>query len=269
MSVSKSVASPFVVKYSDMLHEVLEGYILVMPLFCETLAAFTESLSGSVAPEPLAAHICLSVLAAIVAISEAGYVHGDIKPSNTMFDHNGNITVIDLGSCVRVGQDLTESTKFYCHGLSGNNVQPSFDLRCAAASFAPLCVSECPGTAPTEGYLQDLASRDTHIAAAIIGMCLDTQHPRQAYGDARDAVGRRFPGVLARHEKLVSEMLPLRVSDESKSESTITMGCMLAALLEPTDPRGVYPPRAPSDGLPPLPEDTADVEVKARTTSLA
>ncbi len=52
----------------------------------------------------IAVHILREVLAGLEELHEAGFLHGDIKPSNIMVDRNGGIRSVDFGRAARIGE---------------------------------------------------------------------------------------------------------------------------------------------------------------------
>lgn len=54
------------------------------------------------APEAVA--IARDVLAALAALHEGGWVHGDVAPSNVMIDETGEAKLLDLGIAARIGE---------------------------------------------------------------------------------------------------------------------------------------------------------------------
>lgn len=59
---------------------------------------------GKILEEAKALEIHLQVVAGLLAASEVGLVHGDIKPANVLFGQNGEAKVVDFGLASFIGQ---------------------------------------------------------------------------------------------------------------------------------------------------------------------
>jgi serine/threonine protein kinase len=55
----------------------------------------------------IAVHILREVLAGLEHLHEAGFLHGDIKPSNVMVDRNGGIRSVDFGRAAEIGERIS------------------------------------------------------------------------------------------------------------------------------------------------------------------
>lgn len=61
------------------------------------------TVTGGV-PDAQARAIAVDLLAALAAVHEAGWVHGDVAPSNVVIDDAGEARLLDLGIAVRSGE---------------------------------------------------------------------------------------------------------------------------------------------------------------------
>ncbi|MCL9783165.1 phosphotransferase [Vibrio sp. S4M6] len=63
----------------------------------------------------------------LLALHQTGYVHGDIKPSNIIFNpNNGQLSLIDFGSCRKIGTPLKDClVNTWTPSFSG--IHPSMD----------------------------------------------------------------------------------------------------------------------------------------------
>ena len=55
----------------------------------------------------IAVHILREVLSGLEQLHEAGFLHGDIKPSNIMVDRNGGIRSVDFGRAALIGERIS------------------------------------------------------------------------------------------------------------------------------------------------------------------
>jgi len=55
----------------------------------------------------IAVHILRDVLAGLEQLHEAGFLHGDVKPSNIMVDRNGGIRSVDFGRAALIGERVS------------------------------------------------------------------------------------------------------------------------------------------------------------------
>lgn len=113
---------------------------MITPLYSRALADFED---GSLHEEAVI-NAALCSLASIKALWNKHVCHGDIKPANMMLSWssvNGMVTIIDFGSAVAYGQELTSISPDYAldHSLHGCL---SFDLTCLAASIYVLATGE-------------------------------------------------------------------------------------------------------------------------------
>ena len=85
--------------------------------------------------EELLKPLAFDLLSAINHLHTAGYVHCDIKPNNVMIGFDGSAMLIDLASCVKVGDDVTEHTSPYSMGLHNSKASPILDYRCLSVTL--------------------------------------------------------------------------------------------------------------------------------------
>jgi serine/threonine protein kinase len=55
----------------------------------------------------IAVHILREVLSGLEHLHEAGFLHGDIKPSNIMVDRNGGVRSVDFGRAALIGERIS------------------------------------------------------------------------------------------------------------------------------------------------------------------
>lgn len=129
-------------------------------------------VSHTTVTEPTIVNIALCGIATIKAFSNKNLCHGDIKPSNMMFQAGSRTVVsIDFGSCKEYGSMLAETSPLF--GMNcGNQASLRYDLTCLAASIMLLSGIQLDKIATREDALSELASRSgVHMALATL--CLD------------------------------------------------------------------------------------------------
>ncbi|KAG7367948.1 hypothetical protein IV203_030691 [Nitzschia inconspicua] len=129
-------------------------------------------VSHATVTEPTIVNVALCGIATIKAFSNKNMCHGDIKPSNMMFQASSRTVIsIDFGSCKEYGNMLTETSPLF--GLDcGNQASLRYDLTCLAASIMLLSGIKLDMIATREDALSELASRSgVHITLA--NLCLD------------------------------------------------------------------------------------------------
>jgi len=55
----------------------------------------------------VALYILRKILLGLMVLHEAGYLHGDIKPSNIMIDRMGSVKLVDFGRAVEIGERIS------------------------------------------------------------------------------------------------------------------------------------------------------------------
>ena len=131
-------------------------------------------ITTTVITEPTIVNIALCGIATIKAFSNKKLCHGDIKPSNMMFQAGSRTVVsIDFGSCKEYGSMLAETSPLF--GLDcGNQASLRYDLTCLAASIMLLSGIELDKIATREDALSELALRSgVHITLATLCLGLD------------------------------------------------------------------------------------------------
>ena len=119
-------------------------------------------------------NVALCGLATIQAFFNKSLCHGDIKPSNMMFQASSGVVVtIDYGSCVSYGKTLAEISHEY--GLDCS-LQGSlqYDLTCLATSILQLKgvqLADLRTRNDVRSWLADRSEGD--ILLTISALCLD------------------------------------------------------------------------------------------------
>jgi len=117
-------------------------------------------------------NIALCGLATIKAFSNKEICHGDIKPSNMMFQA-GNRTVVsvDFGSCTTYGNMLTATSPAF--GMDcGTDASLRYDLTCLAASIMLLSGINLTEIQTRANARSKLTSQ-TGIHFSVAALCLD------------------------------------------------------------------------------------------------
>jgi len=117
-------------------------------------------------------NIALCGLATIKAFSNKEICHGDIKPSNMMFQA-GNRTVVsvDFGSCTAYGNMLTATSPAF--GMDcGTDASLRYDLTCLAASIMLLSGINLTEIQTRANARSKLTSQ-TGIHFSVAALCLD------------------------------------------------------------------------------------------------
>jgi serine/threonine protein kinase len=117
-------------------------------------------------------NVALCGLATVKAFSSKNMCHGDIKPSNMMFQAGNRIVVsIDFGSCTAYGNMLTSTSPAF--GMDcGTVASLRYDLTCLAASI--LLLSEIGLTdIQTQEDARSKLTMCTGVHFSIAALCLD------------------------------------------------------------------------------------------------
>ncbi|QDT09522.1 serine/threonine-protein kinase [Planctomycetes bacterium K23_9] len=93
-AASEKVSNPNLVPVLDASATGTSPY-LVTPLI--EGVTLQESLAGVAKPLPVALWITRQIAQALTALHATGWIHGDVKPENTIVGPRGHVTVIDLG----------------------------------------------------------------------------------------------------------------------------------------------------------------------------
>ena len=117
-------------------------------------------------------NVALCGLATVKAFSSKNMCHGDIKPSNMMFQAGNRIVVsIDFGSCTAYGRNLTAISPAF--GMdSGTEASLRYDLTCLAASIILLSGMRLMDIHTREDARSQLAMR-SGLHFSIASLCLD------------------------------------------------------------------------------------------------
>lgn len=117
-------------------------------------------------------NVALCGLATVKAFSSKNMCHGDIKPSNMMFQAGNRIIVsIDFGSCTAYGSTLTSTSPAF--GMDcGIQASLQYDLTCLAASILLLSGISLTAIHTREDARSQLAMR-TGLHFSIAALCLD------------------------------------------------------------------------------------------------
>ena len=130
------------------------------------------TVSHTTVTEPTIVNIALCGIATIKAFSNKNLCHGDIKPSNMMFQARSRTVVsIDFGSCKEYGSMLAQTSPRF--GLDcSNQASLRYDLTCLASSIMLLSGIPLDKIATRKDALSELALRSgVHITLATL--CLD------------------------------------------------------------------------------------------------
>jgi hypothetical protein len=129
-------------------------------------------ISHTTVNESTIVNVALCGLATVKAFSNKHLCHGDIKPSNMMFQAGSRVIVaIDYGSCTAYGNMLTATSPAF--GMDcGTEASLRYDLTCLAASIMLLSGFEIIEILGREDARSKLASR-TGLHFSIASLCLD------------------------------------------------------------------------------------------------
>ena len=114
-----------------------EGVALVLPLLSG--GSLADRLAAGTVTDELVASVRVGVAAALAALHAHGWVHGDVKPSNVLFDADGRVVLADLGAARRIGTtDPVHATPGYAspHALAGAPADSRDDLHALGVLLA-------------------------------------------------------------------------------------------------------------------------------------
>lgn len=174
-AASEKVSHPNLVPVLDASVTGASPY-LVMP-FIEGIT-LQSHLSGEAKPLPVALWLTRQIAQALTALHAAGWVHGDVKPENTIVGTRGHVTLIDLGFASRI------------HGVNGSQ------FRGTPQYAAPEVL---------QGSMASMPSADVFSLGRILWKCLTNIEP------ANDI-------ALAPVAELVHEMIADNASDRPTAE---------------------------------------------------
>lgn len=167
-------------------------YFAVMPWLCGQTLAY-EQAAGRAVDLPVAIWTARQVVEALHALDTAGWMHGDVKPSNIFTSPEGHVTLLDLGFARR--RQETGSVVDRCVIGTYNYIAPEMitsrlrpDIRSDIYSLGVVLFETLSGRLPFAG--KDLAE-------------LATQHKLARPPDLRRLVPHLPTGVI----RLVGDML--------------------------------------------------------------
>jgi eukaryotic-like serine/threonine-protein kinase len=224
--VSQSVSSPYLVR---VLHYGLassadgapSGYVVMEYLEGETLRSWLEARPGGLAPSD-ANTLIKRVLAALAALHDAGFVHGDLKPENIWVLAGGGgedfaIKLLDLGEVAPVGfssRDGARGTPLYVAPEVARRtptVTPAADVYSAAVLWFELLMGRPPVDAtmtPEQlvaqhvfGALDALPEQVEQLPVGAVYARATSREPGERYASARgmlDAIRLLRPQKISR-----------------------------------------------------------------------
>lgn len=107
---------------------------LLMPLYPISLSDIIEANCDTPVPFHHFKNFAKSLILAGSYFQSCGLAHCDIKPGNIMID-DGQLVLIDLGAVCKLGDAISESTRFYCLNSNQLEVDPTFDLNCVIVTL--------------------------------------------------------------------------------------------------------------------------------------
>ena len=147
--------------------------VLVMPLCGMTVGAASCAFEAVKTNDRavLLANTATCMGAAAAAFAIAGWVHGDIKPSNLLLLPGGAslpgvVALADFGSAVSEGGLVLESTPGY--GLGATPATWRYDVACFASTLAQLLDASCNPAKFTLATLAAAAAASTTSSAPVL-----------------------------------------------------------------------------------------------------
>ena len=120
--------------------------ILILPFYPRTVYDVVQTCpAGNPLPE-LARKVLKSGQAALRAIHDAGWCHCDVKPTNILLPagDTGEPVLGDMGSCVRIGNKVCETSPTYHLDFPFNGqASPELDIVCLAATALEILGVDC------------------------------------------------------------------------------------------------------------------------------
>ena len=129
-------------------------------------------VSHTIVNEATILNVAICGLATIKAFSNKALCHGDIKPSNMMFQAgNRTVVTIDFGSCTAYGTMLTATSPAF--GMDcGAEASLRYDLTCLVASIMLLSGINL-NDIQTREYARSMLSSRTGLHFSVAALCLD------------------------------------------------------------------------------------------------
>lgn len=124
--------------------------------------------------------VALSLAEALVAVHNAGLVHGDVKASNIMLEANGSVVLMDFGAGAELGDGFRTASpagsplSMAPELFAGNTATQPADLYALGVLIYRLCEGKYPLTAASAEELAE-QHRKGHLASAAVS---GTRMPR-------------------------------------------------------------------------------------------
>lgn len=186
-------------------------------------------LTNGPLPAPIAATIARDVAEALTALHDAGWVHGDVSPSNVVVDDCGCARLVDLGLAERIGATAPGLGGKPGHVapevVRGVPAAPALDVYAWGTVFAECVLGE--PLFPEERALTDAASRS------------DVPPRREDLGEHAAVVGE----ALARDpaSRPTARSLVARLTATGRDDLAERVAAALAAQDAPAEPRAPTP----------------------------
>lgn len=87
-------------------------------------------------PSSLLKRVCCSIVSGLKCLELIGYYHSDIKLANIMMAHDGTPTIIDLGSCRAMDEEIHDM-----NGLTPSYANSCLQLAKSTSHYDLLCLS--------------------------------------------------------------------------------------------------------------------------------
>lgn len=100
IAAATSIAHPNLIAVLDASTTAASPYLVMPRLEGQTMQWHLESDTAT--PLPVALWLVRQIAQALDALHSAGWVHGDVKPENTIVGSRGHVTLVDLGFASRV-----------------------------------------------------------------------------------------------------------------------------------------------------------------------
>lgn len=191
-------------------------YYLVMPwLTGRTLAARLGADGPLGVPEAI--WIARQVAEALGALAEAGWMHGDVKPSNIFLSPEGHVTLLDLGFAQRIGRSDPASER--CLTGTANYMAPEaflttlpVDMRSDLYSLGAVLLEMLTGRPPFSGSNPEELSRQHREARAAGLKAVAARMPEGAASLLRQLLAKQPLRRPQSPREVVERLVPLEIA---------------------------------------------------------